>query len=51
MRKGLDSAVDSYNRAAASLESRVLVSARKFTELGVTTTDELPDVLQIESRI
>lgn len=42
IRKNLVRTVDSYNRAAASLETRVLVSARKFRELGAATSDELP---------
>ena len=35
----LQSAVQSYNQATASLETRVMVSARRFPELGVTSGD------------
>ena len=37
--KSLGSAQDSYNAAIASFESRVLVSARKFKELGATSQE------------
>jgi len=38
---GLRRAVDSYNRAAGSLEGRVLTAARKLSELGAAGGDDL----------
>ena len=41
VRKGLDVAIQAYNRAAGSLESRLLVSARRFKDLGAGSDDDL----------
>lgn len=49
LRKKLDGAVQAYNRAAGSFESRVLVSARRMKELSVTTADELALAEPIET--
>jgi DNA recombination protein RmuC len=48
LRKRLDGAVQSYNEAAGSFESRVLVSARRLKDLEVTTSAELPPADPIE---
>ena len=49
VRKKLDGAVQAYNEAAGSFESRVLVSARRLKELKVTTADELPPAEPIDT--
>ncbi len=49
LRKGLERAVDSYNKAVGSLETRVLVSARRFKELGAATDKEIDDLSTIDS--
>jgi DNA recombination protein RmuC len=48
VRKRLDGAVQAYNEAAGSFESRVLVSARRLKDLKVTTADELPPAEPID---
>lgn len=48
LRKRLDGAVQAYNEAAGSFESRVLVTARRLKDLEVTTGEELPPAETID---
>src|SRR6266568_4492428 len=41
-------AVESYNSAVGSLESRVLPSVRKFKELGAAAGEEIPDLAPVD---
>ncbi len=40
--------VESYNATVASLENRILPSARKFKQLGVNTRKNIPDLQPVE---
>jgi DNA recombination protein RmuC len=52
MGKGLERAVDEYNKAVGSLESRVNVSARRFAELQAAPLGvEIPELEPIEKSV
>src|SRR5882724_7972017 len=46
--KGLDRALESYNKGVGSLEARVLVTARKFKERGAIAGEEIETVEPID---
>jgi DNA recombination protein RmuC len=51
LQRNLTSTVDAYNKAVGSLESRVLVSVRRFPDLGVMVGEsgEMPELSPIDS--
>ena len=47
--KSLNTSVQNYNRAVASFDSRVLPSARKFSEMGIDAKKGVDKIEQVES--
>lgn len=50
LKRSLDSSVEAYNKTAASFEGRVLGAARRFQELGVADSKEIPELELIEKQ-
>ncbi len=50
LRRALERTVDSYNRFAGSLESRVLVTARQFPGISASTLDSAPPAITAQTR-
>jgi DNA recombination protein RmuC len=52
LKKGLDRSLDSYNKTVASLEGRLLSTARKFKELGAGGEKEIqePEIIEKSTR-
>ncbi|RNC29633.1 MAG: hypothetical protein AWM53_00249 [Candidatus Dichloromethanomonas elyunquensis] len=51
IRKGLQNSIQAYNKAVGSYESRVLVTARKFGELGLAGDNDIKELEIIEAGV
>jgi DNA recombination protein RmuC len=48
LRRALERSVNAYNRAVGALESRILISARRFRELGSASNEEIAELSGID---
>ena len=48
--KSIDQSIGNYNKAMNSVDSRLMVTARKFESLESASSEQLPDINQIEKR-
>ena len=48
MRRGLERSIEAYNKALGSWENRVIVTARKLKDAGVTTAEEIESLEPID---
>jgi DNA recombination protein RmuC len=46
--RNLREAMDAFNKAVGSLEARLLVTARRFKDLGASTAEELPEIEPVD---
>lgn len=51
LRRGLEKAVEAYNKAVGTMESRVLVATRRFKELGASTGRDIEVVDTIDTAV
>jgi DNA recombination protein RmuC len=51
LRRGIEKTVDAYNSAVGSLENRVFVSARRFRDLGIGSSDEIAPVVVMDRTV
>ncbi len=51
VRKGLERAISAYNQAVGSIEGRVLITARKFKDLGASSGKEIASLKKIETAV
>lgn len=49
LRKGIERAATAYNKAAGTLESRVLVTMRRFKDLGIADESDIEEMQSIET--